>query len=112
MYNEATKVWALVDKTEVIQNNLNPDFKKSFLLLFQFEKQQKLRFEMVDIDLGDKHNKLGVIETTLGKIMGSSSKSITTDLLLDGHQKPRGQFTVKADAVQESNWELKMQIGG
>lgn len=40
---------------------------------------------MVDIDLGDKHNKLGVIETTLGKIMGSSSKSITTDLLLDGH---------------------------
>ena len=33
-------------RTEVIMNNLNPDFAKSFVMDYYFEEIQKLRFEV------------------------------------------------------------------
>ena len=34
--------WKEVGKTETIENNLNPQFKKSIILDYIFEKEQKL----------------------------------------------------------------------
>ena len=33
-------------RTEIIWNNLNPDFVKKFVLQYYFEQSQKLKFEV------------------------------------------------------------------
>jgi Ca2+-dependent lipid-binding protein len=43
-----------IGKTETIDNNLNPNFKKSFFVDYIFETQQDIRFEVMDED--DKTN--------------------------------------------------------
>ncbi len=42
--------YALLGKTEMINNNLNPDFVKTFTLDFYFEKEQWIKFEVYDVD--------------------------------------------------------------
>jgi len=40
--------WQKIGTTEVVKDNLNPDFKASFQIFYQFEKHQYLKFEVVD----------------------------------------------------------------
>lgn len=66
--------WQLEGRTEEIKNNLNPDFKKSFIIGYYFEKHQPLKFEIMDGDNSKGGFKLiGSVETTLGTIMGSKT---------------------------------------
>ena len=39
--------WMEMDRTEVIKDNLNPSFVKSFIIKYHFEQHQKLKFEVV-----------------------------------------------------------------
>jgi hypothetical protein len=39
-----------VDKTETIDNTLNPHWAKKFVLDFQFERRQLIRVEVYDSD--------------------------------------------------------------
>ncbi|KAK7102331.1 copine-8-like [Littorina saxatilis] len=69
-----------VGRSEIIQDNLNPDFAKKFVMSYFFEESQKLKFEIYDVDSPssrlDHHDFLGSLETTLGEIVGSpGSKS-------------------------------------
>ena len=50
MYDHHTNTFTLVEKTEDIRENLNPKFCKAFIIDFIFEKEQILRFDVVDID--------------------------------------------------------------
>ena len=71
MKNSKDAKYFLIGKTEMIDNNLNPDFTTTFNLDFFFEKQQYLKFEVYDVDQkGLEH--IGDCETTISKIMGSS----------------------------------------
>ena len=45
--------WVFFGKTEMIENNLNPDFATSFTLDFHFEEQRYLCFRVYDIDDND-----------------------------------------------------------
>ena len=63
--------WNKIDQTEKIDNNLNPEFDKFFTLSYFFERQQHLKFEVIDDDGGGKFDMIGSIETTLGHIMGA-----------------------------------------
>lgn len=83
------KCWRELDRTEVIQNTLNPDFVKKIVMEYHFEEQQRLNFAVYDVDCGSdclsKHvshcpgclnnrlNKdfLGNCEATLGEIASS-----------------------------------------
>lgn len=38
--------WMEVDRTEVINNTLNPDFAHKFVIKYMFEEHQKMRFEV------------------------------------------------------------------
>ena len=38
MQEHSSDSWSYFDKTEVMQNNLNPDFEKSFIVTYYFEK--------------------------------------------------------------------------
>lgn len=60
-----------IGKTEVIQNNLNPDFSKSFEIDYYFEKEQTIKFKVYDVDEGQSDDFIGEIEVSIGKIMGA-----------------------------------------
>ncbi|VDQ04680.1 unnamed protein product [Trichobilharzia regenti] len=39
--------WVELDRTEIIQNNLNPDFAKKIVMEYHFEEQQRLNFAVL-----------------------------------------------------------------
>lgn len=68
--------WTLFGRTEEMKDNLNPDFEKSFIIGYYFEKHQPLRFEVMDGDnRGGKLQMIGAAETTLGAIMGCKNQT-------------------------------------
>uniref|UniRef100_A0A3B3TGG1 Copine family member 9 n=1 Tax=Paramormyrops kingsleyae TaxID=1676925 RepID=A0A3B3TGG1_9TELE len=66
----------LFGRTEVIENTLNPDFVRKFVLDFFFEEKQNLRFDVYNVDSRScnisKHDFLGQTFCTLGEIIGST----------------------------------------
>ena len=73
--------WVSLGKTEVLNNNLNPDFVKSFNLKYYFEKIQKLKFVMWDNDDKTADDLIGEFETNVGSIMGAKSQILEGKLL-------------------------------
>ena len=69
-WDERRRQWVKYGETEQINNNLNPDFKRSFEFNYSFEKQQKLRFNVWDVDVGESEE-IGYYETSMGNIMGA-----------------------------------------
>ncbi|KAI1897036.1 hypothetical protein AGOR_G00078980 [Albula goreensis] len=71
-----TKEWREFGRTEVIDNTLNPDFVRKFVLDFFFEEKQNLRFDVYNVDSRSsnisKHDFLGQTFCTLGEIIGST----------------------------------------
>ncbi|MCI4387177.1 hypothetical protein PGIGA_G00071080 [Pangasianodon gigas] len=71
-----TKEWREFGRTEVIENTLNPDFVRKFVLDYFFEEKQNLRFDVYNVDSRSsnisKHSFLGQTFCTLGEIIGSS----------------------------------------
>lgn len=59
-------------KTEIINNDLNPDFTTFFTLDYSFEKQQKVKFTILDKDVTNSEE-IGSIETQVGSIMGAQN---------------------------------------
>ena len=61
-------------RTEIIWDNLNPDFQKKFIMEYHFEVHQMLRFLVYDVDDEtfsnlDKQDFLGMIDCSLGEIV-------------------------------------------
>uniref|UniRef100_A0A667Z5N7 Copine 8 n=1 Tax=Myripristis murdjan TaxID=586833 RepID=A0A667Z5N7_9TELE len=69
------KEWREFGRTEVIDNTLNPDFVRKFILDYFFEERQNLRFDLYDVDSKSanlsKHDFLGQASCTLGEVVGS-----------------------------------------
>uniref|UniRef100_A0A8C1AQI3 Copine family member IX n=3 Tax=Cyprinus carpio TaxID=7962 RepID=A0A8C1AQI3_CYPCA len=67
-------------RTEVIDNTLNPDFVRKFVLDYFFEEKQNLRFDVYNVDSRSsnisKHSFLGQTFCTLGEIIGSSGSRL------------------------------------
>jgi len=57
--------WSEVDRTEVIQDNLNPDWQNHFDVVSNFGQVLSLRFEVVDADSDGTNEEIGFYETTL-----------------------------------------------
>ena len=61
-----------IGRTERVLNNLNPNFAKSFQIVYAFEEVQRLKFSIFDIDSESQrlteHDFLGEIEVTLGQV--------------------------------------------
>jgi Ca2+-dependent lipid-binding protein len=73
----------LLGRTETIDNNLNPNFKKSFMVDFIFEARQELKFEVMDEDdkLDSKNDDfIGSVETTLGAMAGARDQTLILSL--------------------------------
>ncbi|CAM4677038.1 unnamed protein product [Leuciscus chuanchicus] len=76
-----TKEWRESGRTEVIDNTLNPDFVRKFVLDYFFEEKQNLRFDVYNVDSRSsnisKHKSfLGQTFCTLGEIIGSTGSRL------------------------------------
>ncbi|EGT41955.1 CBN-NRA-1 protein [Caenorhabditis brenneri] len=73
------KQWTERGRSEVVMNNLNPQFTKTFLLPYFFEETQLLRFEIYDADSPNvgqdlsAHDFLGRFECVLAQIVSYST---------------------------------------
>uniref|UniRef100_A0A667X035 Copine Vb n=1 Tax=Myripristis murdjan TaxID=586833 RepID=A0A667X035_9TELE len=71
-------------ETEVIDNTLNPDFVRKYILDYFFEEKQNLRFDLYDVDSKSpdlsKHDFLGQMFCTLGEIVGSPGSRLEKPL--------------------------------
>ncbi|XP_051910901.1 copine-8 isoform X2 [Hippocampus zosterae] len=78
------KQWREFGRTEVIDNTLNPDFVRKYILDYFFEEKQNLRFDVYDIDSRSpdlaKHDFLGQVHCTLGEIVGSPASRLEKSL--------------------------------
>ena len=66
--------WVLRGQTEVLNNQQNPDFAQTITLDYYFEKTQKLKFVMEDVD-GNSFDKIGSVKTTIAAIMGKKAQT-------------------------------------
>uniref|UniRef100_A0AAX7TG39 C2 domain-containing protein n=1 Tax=Astatotilapia calliptera TaxID=8154 RepID=A0AAX7TG39_ASTCA len=77
------RIW-FFGRTEVIDNTLNPDFVRKYILDYFFEEKQNLRFDVYDIDSKSpdlaKHDFLGQVFCTLGEIVGSPASRLEKPL--------------------------------
>lgn len=64
-----------VGRTEMIKDNLNPQWVKKFDLEYRFEERQMLQFRIYDWDnkstRAEDQDSLGFVEVSLGEIMGT-----------------------------------------
>ncbi|KAJ8302122.1 hypothetical protein KUTeg_021109 [Tegillarca granosa] len=99
-------------RTEMIKDNLNPDFVKKFVMNYFFEESQKIKFEIYDVDAQttrlDAHDFLGRIECTLGEIVGSPSGKFEKPL--SGPVKNNGQIIIRAEEMSNCKELIKLQF--
>ncbi|RWS11942.1 copine-8-like isoform X1 [Dinothrombium tinctorium] len=69
-----------IGRTEVIDDNLNPDFVKKIAVDYNFETVQNLKFEVFDIDYGGS-DFLGRMETTLAEIVANKGSEFVRPLV-------------------------------
>lgn len=110
--NSADTVWSKVGSTERQNNNLNPDFQRSFTIKFCFERKQPIKFEVIDDDGNGSFDMIGSTETTLGTIMGTKGQTFLAELQVPNKKGSRGKIVVRADSIKDSNWEAQMKING
>uniref|UniRef100_A0A8C4PUB3 Copine-5 n=1 Tax=Equus asinus TaxID=9793 RepID=A0A8C4PUB3_EQUAS len=88
MYTQGmeNKQWREFGRTEVIDNTLNPDFVRKFIVDYFFEEKQNLRFDLYDVDSKSpdlsKHDFLGQAFCTLGEIVGSPGSRLEKPLVI------------------------------
>ncbi|KAG5830417.1 hypothetical protein ANANG_G00310390 [Anguilla anguilla] len=107
--------WREFGRTEVIDNTLNPDFVRKFMLDYFFEERQNLRFDLYDVDCKSanlsKHDFLGQAFCTLGEVVGSLGSRLEKPL--GGIPGKRcGTIIVKAEEINNCRELVLMQFCG
>lgn len=98
--------WNKIGQTEVIWDNLNPEFTKSFELDYYFEVQIYLKFSVFDANMENlkeiKGKLLGEAETTLSEIIGMKGHSIVKNLRIP-KQKNYGTIILRIEEISNIN---------
>ena len=99
LFEKKGNQWQKIGQTEIIMNNLNPDFQTSFTVAYFFEKEQSFKFQMIDIDndAGTEFDIIGEVEVTLGTLMGAARQTWTSNISHNG--KPGGQIVVRTQSM-------------
>lgn len=113
LYEKRGKEWQKIGRTEVIDNNLNPKFSKTFVVDFRFEEVQTLNFAVYDVDdkrhVDDtrRHDFIGAVECSLADIVAAGQQYKRT---LRKGGEVRGQIILQAEEVQESKSVIQMRL--
>jgi Ca2+-dependent lipid-binding protein len=71
IYEQISGNWKLLGQTEVVFNNLNPNFSKSVKVEFYFETNQNIRIEVYHHDSETKHDLIDQVDFLLAQLMGN-----------------------------------------
>ncbi|OMJ95503.1 hypothetical protein SteCoe_1100 [Stentor coeruleus] len=101
--------WNKIGQTEVVWNNLNPEFVKCFDFDYYFEEQKYLLFKVFDADMKSgkevKNVLLGEAEATLGEIAGAKGHNIVKDLKLHKSNN-QGKIILRIEEVNTINKDV------
>ncbi|EGR33026.1 hypothetical protein IMG5_063670 [Ichthyophthirius multifiliis] len=104
--------WEIIGQTETIKDNLNPNFKKTFIVDYIFEVKQECQFEIKDDDGNGKFDQIGECQATLGAIVGAKNNILILDIMHKKTKKKTGNLIIMSEAIEESRDELQMQWQG
>ena len=90
--------WREVDRTEMVKNSLNPEFTKMIRMEYHFEMNQKIRFDVYDVDTTpsgplEDQDFVGSAEILLSDII-TEKKCHYVDELKCKDKKGRGTISV------------------
>lgn len=113
--NSPSAPWTEVGRTEVMGNNLNPQWVKNVNIVYKFEELQLMRFEVYDADnftSGDasvldlsRQDFEGYCECQLALIVGSTGQKWSGQL-----QNGQGTLTVFAEEVPREEVEITLKL--
>jgi hypothetical protein len=103
--------WVESGRTEIINDNLNPDFAKSIVTDYIFEQTQKFRVDAIDDDGNGKFETIGSAIFELGELMGSKNNLLILHLMRDlKTMKKSGQLIVRSEEVCDTNATIFFEI--
>jgi hypothetical protein len=107
--------WVENARTEVVWNNLSPEWVTYFTVMYVFEVRQPLMFRVYDVDSNtaalSAHNLIGEAQIELSQIIAHPGGTKLT-LTLPGRRENRGTLTVVHEEVQNSSSLVKAQFTG
>ncbi|CAG7833487.1 unnamed protein product [Allacma fusca] len=115
-----SKNWVPLMRTEVVDNDLNPDFARKVIMVYRFDSAQKLRFEVYDVDSEDdktsSENSLGYVETLLSHIVTAGEAGLTLELIgvalgMEGDEKPE-TIILTAEELDSEKDEVFLKLAG
>lgn len=97
-----------IGRTERIKDNLNPQWMKKFLINYNFESTQKMRFEIWDEDIKG-NDFLGEYETTMAEIVSNSGRQFRGKLV---HKNVRnaGHLIIVTEEVTACKQNIQLQF--
>lgn len=91
----------LVGKTEIVRDNLSPNFKRPIPINYFFETQQTLRIHVLDYDDDGNHDDLGSVTCTVSQILMAPAEGLKLSL---SKQSKKGSFVkITYQKIGESN---------
>eukprot|EP00127_Corallochytrium_limacisporum_P005789 Clim_evm7s211 gene=Clim_evmTU7s211 len=113
--------WKELGRTEMVKDNLNPEFKKEVLVDYRFEEIQHMRFLVVDVDKEGgtvrEQDYLGERLVTLSEIICCPNSKARYMLMKPGKGKnddagKRGHITIHAHEVKNVAYTVHMLLTG
>ena len=103
--------WKYFGETEVIKDNLNPDFKTTIFIDFIFEVHQEIRFMVFDVDSKGNDDLIGIAETSVAGVLGARKQTIILDLQ-NKSKKSTGKMIVRGEKSDASKSTIIWQWSG
>ncbi|CDW59310.1 copine 8 [Trichuris trichiura] len=107
--------WQEAERSEVMRNNLNPDFVHKFTIDYEFEARQSLKFEIYDVDSAcaklEKHDFLGRVECTLAELVSEPRVPATIGMPITAEEqiesKEEVSFNIRAEDLDNKRFLRK-----
>ena len=118
--NEQNNKYFQLSKTEIVQDNNNPEFTKQIQIDYKFEEVQLLRFDIYDADSPNinnlkEHDYIGLCQFVLGDLVTSNSSKLSMKIK-DKNGKPlivnkaNSICIVRSEEVKQNNDEFVIQF--
>eukprot|EP00743_Colponemidia_sp_Colp-15_P003369 GILK01003642.1.p1 GENE.GILK01003642.1~~GILK01003642.1.p1 ORF type:complete len:599 (-),score=69.60 GILK01003642.1:100-1779(-) len=116
VYQLINNAWIPIGRTEIIWNNLNPDFTKTFIVEYFFEEIQQLMFKVYDVDndtpsLADD-DFIGQATCTIGEIAGSRGQVVMKPLHRANDSNARGTLIARVEEVTSCREQATISLKG
>ena len=107
-WQQTQEGWTEIDRTEVIADNLNPQFARCFNVIYNFGQMVKLQFVVHDID-ASKKTTLGLVEVSLSDLMSKAFDNRFT-LPLTGAIKDAGFLTIIVTENAKAKYQVNLAL--